>query len=489
VSEASGSLRPAVKAAAASGTASITSAFVGVVRVKLYAVFLGTAGVGVISQVQALQNTLAVLSSLGMGIGISREVARARGRGDEAGARSVLRTARALGLGTALLMVAAVALAARPVASVLLGDPAYAPLFLLAVPALVPNTLSRILGDVLNGRRDVRANAIIGITTSLLGIAILPVLLWRLGLAGAALSLSISALASWIVIAAILRRRHPDLRGAGIAVDRPLARTLLGIGAASLLLAAIDQVIVLVMRARLIAQTGVHGNGLFQGVWGLSQYSLNIAVAFLTTYAFARVQESRDPAVLRRETNHALRTTLLMMAPLSAGLVLGRRLLIEVFLSREFAPAAPLVAWQATGDLLRAAGGAAGVGLLAVVSPGVWIAVGLCGSLSFIGTFMLLVGRTGILAGSQAWMLSGLIYLVVTCIVMRRRSGLRFDPRLRLLALSSAMLLGAMILIADGSLRSYLVGVTLLLAWGATAVRPSEVRGAWTRALARLRRG
>jgi len=488
VSENPGSLRPAVKAAAASGTASITSAFAGVVRVKLYAVFLGAAGVGVISQVQALQNTLAVLSSLGMGIGISREVARARARADEAGARAVLRTARALGLGMALLLVAGVALAARPLATLLLGDPSYAPLFLLAVPALVPNTLSRMLGDVLNGRRDVRANALNGILTSLLGIAILPILLWRLGVAGAALSLSISALVSWVVIALLLNRRHPDLRGAGLAVDPPIARTLLGIGAASLSLAAIDQVIVLVMRSRLIAEVGVHGNGLFQGVWGLSQYSLNIAVAFLTTYAFARVQESRDPAELRRETNQALRTTLLMMAPLTAGLVLGRTLLIQVFLSREFAPAAPLFAWQASGDLIRAAGGATGVGLLAVASPGVWIVVGLCGSLSFIGIFLLLVARTGILAGSQAWMLSGVIYLGVTCVVMRRRAGLRFDPRLRLLALSSAVLLGAMVLVADGTVGSYVWGGALLLAWGATAVRPAELRGAWTRARGRIRR-
>jgi O-antigen/teichoic acid export membrane protein len=451
-------------------------------------VFLGAAGVGVISQVQALQNTLGVLSSLGMGVGISREVARARGCGDEASARAVVRTARALGLGMSLLLVTAVALAARPVATLLLGDPKYAPLFLLALPALVPNTLSRMLGDVLNGRRDVRANAINGIVTSLLGIAILPILLWRLGVTGAALSLSISATVTWIVIAALLRRRHPDLRGAGVAIERPVARTLLGIGAASLFLSAIDQVIVLVMRSRMIAAAGVHGNGLFQGVWGLSQYSLNIAVAFLTTYAFARVQESRDPAELRRETNHALRTTLLMMAPLSASLVLGRRLLIEIFLSREFAPAAPLFAWQATGDLIRAAGGAAGVGLLAVVSPGVWIAVGLCGSLSFIGIFLLLVARTGILAGSQAWMLSGAIYLVATCVVMRRRAELRFEPRLRLLALSSAALLGGMILVADGSPRSYVWGGALLLAWSATAVRPAELRGAWRRVRGRLSR-
>jgi O-antigen/teichoic acid export membrane protein len=191
---------------------------------------------------------------------------------------------------------------------------------------------------------------------------------------------------------------------------------------------------------------------------------------------------------LCRETNHALRTTLLMMAPLSASLVLGRGLLIEIFLSREFAPAAPLFAWQASGDLLRAVGGAAGVGLLAVAPPGVWIAVGLCGSLSFIGIFLLLVAKTGIAAGSQAWMLSGIVYLSVTWVVMRRRAGLRLDSRSRLLGVSSTALLGATILLADGSLRSYLWWGVLLLAWSVTAVRAAEVRGAWARVRRRLGR-
>ena len=65
MSDPGASMRPVLKAAGASSTAAVVSALAGAVRVKVYAVFLGPAGVGIASQVQTVTNTLQVLASLG----------------------------------------------------------------------------------------------------------------------------------------------------------------------------------------------------------------------------------------------------------------------------------------------------------------------------------------------------------------------------------------------------------------------------------------
>lgn len=489
MSDPGASMRPVLKAAGASSTAAFVSALTGALRVKVYAVFLGPAGVGVASQVQALSNTLLVLASLGVGVGVTREVAQGRGAGDPERGRAAVATARGLGLALSLAFLALLAALARPLSASLLGDPAYAVLLLLAAPGLPFGTLGRVIGEAANGLRDYVLSAKAGILVSLVSLVVPALLVWRFGLRGAAAAIPVGSFLGWLVLRALFRRAHPSLQATGFAVRGDVARTLLRIGAASLVLSLGDQLVVLAVRARLIAEEGAAGNGLFQGVWGLSQTSLNVAVAFLMSYSFARVQESSLAEDRVRETNHAFRTTLLLMAPVAAGMIVCRFALIRVFLSPEFRPAAPMFAWQASGDLLHAAGRALGVGVLAVATVRTWLLLGLVASGSFLAGFLFLVPRTGLLAGPQAWMVAGGLYLAATYVVVRRQLHLRLFARCRVLAVASAALVAGAAVVADGSARSYVLGALLLCGWTAAAVRPADVREVLAAVRRRLGRG
>jgi O-antigen/teichoic acid export membrane protein len=172
----------------------------------------------------------------------------------------------------------------------------------------------------------------------------------------------------------------------------------------------------------------------------------------------------------------------------TTAVILGRFLLIHVFLSEKFQPAAPLFPWQAAGDLLHAAGRAVGVGVLAFASARTWLLLGLLGSGSFFVAFTVLVGRTGIAAGSQAWLASGVLYLAATYVVVRRGLEFRLYPRCRVLVWATAVLLVGTVLVADGSLRSYAIGFALLLFWLTAAVRIADLREAVSFARRRIGR-
>lgn len=481
------SMRPVLKAAGASSTAAVVSAVAGAVRVKLYAVLLGPAGMGVVSQVQTVANTLQVVAALGSGVGVSREVARARGAGDQARAAAVVGTARWMGLALAALLALLLAGLSAPLAVWLLGDARAALLLIIAAAALPFGALGRVIGEAVSGLRDYRLGAKTGIASSLVGLGVPAILVWRFGLTGAVASIPCVAFLSWLVLRRLARAAHPWLAEARTHLDRGVARVLLRVSAASLALSVCDQLVLLAVRARLIAGEGAAGNGLFQGVWALSQTSLNVAVAFLMSYSFARIQETPATEDRVRETNHAVRMTLLLMAPVVAAMILGRFLLIEVFLSPAFRPAAPMFAWQAGGDFLHAVGRALGVGVLAFATVRVWLVLGLLASGTFLAGFLFLADRTGLLAAPQAWLLSGAVYLVATYAVVRRRLRFRLYPRARVLWWGSALLVAGSALTADGSLRSYALGGALFLAWSALAVRRADVQEVARALRARLR--
>ena len=263
-------MRRLARAAAASAVATVILAAGGVVRVKLYAVFLGASGLGVISQIQSLLNALAVLAMLGTGVGISREVARARGgAGAAASPPTVLATARLLAGGTALLLAGGMVLAAEPLSRLLLGARDYRLLVGLAAPVLLFTILARLTTEALNGYGDYRRNAVGMIASAALSVSFALPLLWMLQLPGAVLALLLGSAGTWGVVHMLFRWGHPDAAGRGARPDRDTARTLVRLGGVSLAIATADQLALLTVRSRLIHLHGVEANGLFQGVWGL----------------------------------------------------------------------------------------------------------------------------------------------------------------------------------------------------------------------------
>jgi O-antigen/teichoic acid export membrane protein len=481
-------MRAHLKAAAASGLAALATLAGGVARVKLQAVYLGAGGLGVIAQVQNLQNALAVLAMLGLGIGISREIARARSAGDAATVRLTFATARALAGGTAIVLAAAAVAAAGPLAMALLGDAGAARWLRLAAPALIFLTLGRVMWEALNGHAEYRLTSAATVTSSVLSVAVLAPLVIRSGLAGAVLALPLAAIGSWAVLGFLFRRSHPELGGAGLRPDPVRASVLLRIGGAALAAAAADEAALLAVRARLIALHGVEANGLFQGAWGLSQHLLNAATVFVGSYPVARLHEARDGEAMRAETAKTLRVTLLMMTPLAAALILFREPLVRIFLAPEFHAALPLFPWQAAGILLRAAGLALGVAVLARAPLRSWLAVGLTGSLGLVAAFLLLQPALGVRAAPAAYALAGAAQVAVAATALGRRRGLPRDRRAGVLAAASAGWIGAAVLLDGATWLGLPAGAWLLPAWAAAAVRPRELREILRLAAGRLRR-
>ena len=84
------------------GGASVINILIGIIRIKVVAVLLGPAGIGLIGIFQSLVSTAATFAGLGIATAASREIAQANGTEDS---HALAVTRQALFMGTILFAV------------------------------------------------------------------------------------------------------------------------------------------------------------------------------------------------------------------------------------------------------------------------------------------------------------------------------------------------------------------------------------------------
>jgi len=121
----------------------------------------------------------------------------------------------------------------------------------------------------------------------------------------------------------------------------------------------------LVVRTILVRTLGQQDNGLYQAVYGFSSQYITAFMTWMAAYVFPRIA-ARGAGQLDELLNSGLRANLFLMVPVLCTVVALRDPLIQVFYSRAFVAAAPLMPVQAVGDYMRIVGWSLGVALFAL---------------------------------------------------------------------------------------------------------------------------
>ena len=107
------------------------------------------------------------------------------------------------------------------------------------------------------------------------------------------------------------------------------------------------------------------------------------------------------------------------------------------------------------------------------------VLLGLSAPTAFLASFWLLAGSHEVLAAPVAYLVSGLVYVVLAALLTRRHLHLHLRPRELRILLAAVVLLVVLVMVADASPQSYVVGTGLLLTWFALSVRLDELRAVW----------
>ncbi len=417
----------------------------GFLRTKILAIWLGPGGVGIFSQADLLLKSLRRLMSFGGAAGITKQVAEYHGDSQYRRIARMLTTVVYVYLLIGSLMIVAGLLFSRTFSVWVFGDERYRGFinitFFSAVLMLEYVVLLSAFRGLLRWR-DLALSALAGYSASLVLTA---VLILRLRIYGAVLSLLLSQAAHLLVVAFFFRRgpaREHGLRLLAAGADWPELLSFWRLFRPLFVIYLISALAPLWVRGEIIRQLGADANGIYQTVWGISLVYMGFISNITSTYGMPRVAMTRQNSdLVSRIQNNSLRINLLLLAPAVAGLFLLRDAWIPILYRRDFLPAADIILWHFLGDILRVARESWSISLIPLerfpyLTAETFLLWG-----GWVLASGLMMPHVGLLSVPLGYFLANLVVMVPNLLYMTSRTGFSLWKRNRTFLGKAALLL------------------------------------------------
>jgi O-antigen/teichoic acid export membrane protein len=477
-------MRPLLKFAAGTTLINLMTAAAALLRGKLAAVILGTAGVGLFGQVDSFYRGLVQICILSTGTGVTRCIAELHTLRDDAAMRRAFWSITAFSLALSGAVAVFVMIWSRTLSRVVLSDGGYGAYLAVVAVGLPLQAVSDIVLGMLIGLRDLRAQLLVTAAYTGGGALLYAILIFRYGIAGAVYSVLATAACSSAAAVFFLRRGRREFlqpRPGERHFDTLLLRFILAIGLSGGLMAISERGVLLVFRSVIIRRFGFEANGLYQAVYSLSQLTIAMAFGFVGSYLVPTLSGLQDSQRISREAGSALRLTLLISTIFSAVMILYGKFVLEATYSSAFLGALPLLRFQALGDFGRALMMVLNTIIFAVHGWKPWFGIGM----SFYAAYILFFGLLLPVIGFRA---IAVAYLLAYCVAGGLAAGLFphytkmnvFAQQGPLLLRSVALLVFSFTLAWLGNAPvTYMGGAAALLLWARLAFSSSEYRRFW----------
>jgi O-antigen/teichoic acid export membrane protein len=455
------------------GAASVVNIVAGLVRMKVAAMLLGPAGVGLIGLFQSLVGVASTLGSLGFREAGTRQVAAAQGTGEHS---ALAAARRALFWGTlTLAFVAGVGffLLRDLIANTVVDDPLRASEVGWLALGVVLTVGAGSQQALLNGLRRIgdlaRMTMATGVLSAIIGVAAL--LIWR----ERAIVIFVigSPLASFLVGHWYVSKLGPI--GTGSTPLRELTGqwSMLGrLGAIVMLSALTVSLGHLLVRTLLQRDIGSEALGLFTAAWLISQYYIGFLYAAITTDYYPRLTANfQDKVATNRLVNEQTEVGLLVAGPLFLGMVALAPVAIRFLYTSEFAESTSVLRWLVLGDVLKTAAHPLGFALLAASAGRSYLLLRFVGTFVFVAGTWVLLPLVGVSGTGMAYVIMYAVYLPLVFCLVHLVTGLSWTRSVRRLITALIALAVAITLLAEVSeMAAGGTGVVVVLAWGVYAL-------------------
>jgi O-antigen/teichoic acid export membrane protein len=416
------------------------------VRGKVFAIELGPAGVGTISQLSGFVVAASVVGSLSLGSGIAQYVAKFAGKGEMEDIRRVVQVSIALTLVLGVLLTLMVWFTASHWSRWLFnGDETYASYIRLFSISIVCFSLTPTIQAVLNGLGEAFISSTVEIIlTPIIIVSTFFLLKWW-KIEGAILCLILISILRIAGQVAGLLRKHRDLfTNMFRLIDRRAVRKILSglikIAIGSFIIQQSDAAVQLFVRSRIIHLYSLEVNGLYQAAFAVSSQVLVPAMSFISAYAFSKVNSAKTRQERNQCTNEVLQLSFLVVVLGISALTLLRHTYIILLLSPKFLRSESLFPLQAAGEGFRQIGLAIGLGMILTSGVVTWVVVGLIWAASN-AVFALIFLPMGFWALPLHYLISGIIYFTASWGVMSRYDQFAMNFQNKKILVSSFFLL------------------------------------------------
>lgn len=432
------------------GSASIFNVLNGVLRMKVAAMLLGPAGIGLLGLVGAIIGAAGTVVQLGMGTVGTRQIAEAHASGD---AMRVATSRRALFLATvglALLGASIIWLIRSPLAEWTLGNIENRSSMMFAVAISVALSVAGTAqGALLQGMRrmkDLAASSIIGATAST--IVGLP-LLWIFGTAAIPAFVIVPPFVGFVVgLVMVARIPRPHAPPFAFAAMIPHWAMFVRLGipfmAASMSLTGAE----LLIRIDVRDQLGLTMLGQFQASWTIAAQYVGFVLGAMAADYYPRLTGTlarpREAVAL---VNQQSEIALLLAGCAVLAMFGWAPEIVSLLYSPDFIGAADVLRWQTSATMLKILSWPLGFILLAAGAGTTFLLTEVATLGLMVVSVHFLLPAVGLKGAGIAYFISYVFYLPLIYWVAGRRINFRWSRPVLEIAGALSVLLASLIII------------------------------------------
>lgn len=458
------SSRGLIKSMLLIGGAQAISIMISLARMKVLAVLVGPAGIGLLGIYNSLQSTVGTVAGLGLANSGVRELASVNGNA------SALARVRVILL-AAHLIQGAVAMALvwtwrMPIAEWLMGDTAKATEVGLVGVAILLGMIASSQTALLQGLRRIADLGRVTVIGAFCGTIVGLCGVWLQGEAGLIWFLLAQPLTA-VLVAFYFTRKLPRPVVTRLTplevwnIWRPMA----ALGAVFMVAGLASAITLLVVRSLIARDLGLDAAGLFSASWGITMTYVGFLLGAMSADYYPRLTGMiNDRPAATRLINDQAQLGLALGGPLLLLLIGLAPWLMTLLYSDAFVDAAPMLQWQTVGNVFKLASWPLGFVLVAAARSRAYLFAELTWNSLFIGLIWLGLPLLGLEIAGVAFLLCYVTYFALLCVLVSRLHDFRWE-RLSLLLIcahgsfSVALLILSSAAPAAGAIASILLAL------------------------------
>ncbi len=395
---------------------------------KLLAVLLGPAGIGLFGLYNLVADLAASIAGMGVQASGVRQVAAAVASGDEAKSARTITVLKWVSLALAIIGGGLVAAAAVPIANLTFGTSVEAPAIVLVGVAVTLRLAAAAPTALIQGSRRIADLAWMAVLGAVLNTATAVPLVYFLGRDGIVPSLIAVALTS--LLAALWYSRKiatPRVRLTGREwLDA--GGQLFRLGFAFMMSALLTFGSAYLIRIFILQLSSVEAAGFYQAAWAIGGLYAGFILQAMGTDFYPRLTGvAHDNSECNRLVNEQAQVSILLAGPGVVATMTLAPLVMTLFYSAEFAEAVPLLRWICLGMLLRIVAWPMGFIVLAKSAQWTFFWTEIAAAVVQVGLAWVLLRTVGVVGAGIAFFGLYVWHGLIIYVLVRRLSGFRWS--------------------------------------------------------------
>jgi O-antigen/teichoic acid export membrane protein len=445
------------------GSAQAVNIVISIVRMKVLAVLVGPAGLGLFGLYTSLQSTVGTFAGLGLETSGVRDIAANK---DDLAVQSRVRTVLfTAGLVQGAIAMVLVWLFRAPLAQWLFGDASRATETGLVGVAILLSLVLASQTAILRGLRRIGDLGRVTVLSALGGTIGGLIAVWLEGEAGLIWFLLVQPLVAVLITAFISRKLPRAVTPRLTSTDAFAAwKSMASLGVVFMIGGLAGAATLLFARSLIARDLGIEAAGLFSASWGVAMTYVGFLLGAMAADFYPRLTEViNDRATSVRLMNDQAQLGLAIGGPVLLALVGIAPWFLAILYSSEFVPAAEMLQWQTVGNVLKLASWPMGFAYIAAARSRIFLATELAWNAAFLGLLWVLMPVIGVEAAGMAFMIAYAMYFILLHVLTRRLFEFRWE-RLSLTLIAVHTILASLILAVSRQSPILAAGVAVVLA-------------------------